>query len=73
MYRVIGKDNCSRCMTIKKILESKGVGFEYKDINSFNKEEQENLITIAEKAGCLGFPIILDRDTNIVHFQEIIK
>lgn len=71
MLKVISKENCSRCIMTKNILENKGVDFEYITFENLTKEDQDKYIETARKSRLMSFPLIV-KDEILVQLQEVI-
>lgn len=59
MYTVIGREGCSNCEKIKKLLSKNGVNWEYKLLDEISKIDKFNLLNEAKRVGQLSLPIIL--------------
>lgn len=51
MIKVYGKENCSKCVALKNILEEKKVEFEY-------IEDLKTLMIVASKARIVSAPVV---------------
>lgn len=51
MIRVFGKENCSKCETLKKILDDKGLEYEY-------TKDLKQLMIVASKARIMSAPVV---------------
>jgi glutaredoxin len=71
MHLLIGKENCSRCDTIKNIFNNRGIEFEYKLLDSFSCEEKEKYLSMAREAKQFAMPIIILND-KVIDFKEVI-
>lgn len=69
MLTVIGKQNCSRCLITKNILNQNHVEFKYSEIEDFDNKEQERYLKIAEDNGQLLFPLIF-KDNSLISLSE---
>ena len=70
MILVIGSKNCSKCKTVKGILDDKKIEYTYKIIDDFTGEEQSSYLKMAKEKGLLSFPLII-KDNNIINLQEV--
>ncbi|MBC2850359.1 MULTISPECIES: glutaredoxin family protein [unclassified Cetobacterium] len=51
MIKVYGKENCSKCDNLKRILEEKGIEFEY-------IQDLKTLMMVASKARIMSAPVV---------------
>lgn len=51
MIKIFGKDGCSKCESMKKILDDKGMEYEYTN-------NLKTLMTVASKARIMSAPVI---------------
>lgn len=51
MLKVYGKENCTKCESLKKILDTKEVGYEY-------IEDLKTLMIVASKARIMSAPVV---------------
>lgn len=51
MLKVYGKENCTKCESLKKILDTKEVGYEY-------IEDLKTLMVVASKARIMSAPVV---------------
>lgn len=65
MIKVIGKENCSQCLLIKNLLTNKGIKFNYIDLHSLSKEEQNNYIKKAQQNKIMQLPLIIENNDFI--------
>lgn len=67
MIKVYGKENCSKCETIKKILDEKNIGYEY-------FEDLKTLMIVGSKARIMSAPIIEmnDKFYSLESFLEVL-
>ncbi|APH21014.1 glutaredoxin domain-containing protein [Clostridium botulinum] len=72
MLKVIGKENCSQCLLVKKLLTNKGINFNYIDLYSLSKEEQSNYIKEAQKNKIMQLPLIIENN-DFINLQEFIS
>jgi glutaredoxin len=71
MYLVIGKESCSRCETIKNILNNKGISYDYKLLELLPQEDKDRYMSMARQAKQLAMPIIIKED-KVVDFKEVV-
>lgn len=57
--KVFGMENCAGCDTVKAVLTSKGVEFDYRDVMNVNHMEE------AQKYGVRAVP------TTVVEFDDV--
>jgi glutaredoxin len=53
-----------------RILDDKGVQYEYKILEDFASEEQDKFLQMAQNVGQLSMPIII-KDNKVITLQEI--
>lgn len=51
MIKIFGKENCSKCESLKKILEDKKIKFQY-------SKDLKELMIIASKARIMSAPVV---------------
>ena len=51
MIKVFGKENCSKCETLNKILDDKGIDYEY-------TQDLKTLMIVASKARIMSAPVV---------------
>lgn len=51
MLKIYGKSDCTKCETLKSILDSRGIGYDYID-------DIKTLMIIASKARIMSAPVI---------------
>jgi glutaredoxin len=68
--KVIGTSNCSRCSTVKNILNSKNIEFDYLVIDNMNEEDSTSYMDMAKTANVRNFPLII-KDNKIINLNEI--
>ena len=51
MIKVYGKENCSKCLSLKNILTDRNIEFEY-------IEDMKSLMIVASKARIMSAPVI---------------
>lgn len=68
MIRVYAKEDCSKCKTLKGILEGKRMGFEY-------IEDRKQLMMIASKARIMSAPVVeyQERAYSMDDFLKVIS
>lgn len=62
---VIGTMNCGRCKMTKKILDGKGINYEYKILDELTQEEKDLYLSMAREVGLLSFPLII-KDNKVI-------
>lgn len=65
MIKVYGKENCSKCMSLKGILNDRNIEFEY-------IEDIKALMIIASKARIMTAPVIEYND-NVYTMEAFLK
>ena len=65
MIKVYGKENCSKCESLKKILEKKEIEYEYND-------DLKTLMIVASKARIMSAPVI-ERDGNFYTMEKFLE
>nr|WP_307775462.1 glutaredoxin domain-containing protein [uncultured Cetobacterium sp.] len=67
MIKIYGKDNCSKCETLKNILNEKGISFEYSD-------DIKTLMVVASKARIMSAPVVEyeEKFYSMENFLEVI-
>jgi len=70
MIKVIGTNNCSKCLMVKKILDKKQIEYEYSNINDYTLEEQNLLFLKAKEAKISGFPLIF-KENEIINISQL--
>jgi glutaredoxin len=64
--KVYGKSGCPRCSMVKTILAKKEIEYEYIDLYSLSKEEQDRILSVAKSSkDQVVFPIILKNDISV--------
>ena len=51
MVKVFGKEGCSKCESLKKILDNQGIEYEY-------IQDLKTLMTVASKARIMSAPVV---------------
>ncbi|MGL6098324.1 MAG: glutaredoxin family protein, partial [Fusobacteriaceae bacterium] len=51
MIKVFGKEDCSKCEALKKILDDKGLEYEY-------SQDLKTLMIVASKARIMSAPVV---------------
>lgn len=51
MIKIFGKENCSKCESLKKILEDKKIEFQY-------SKDLKELMIVASKARIMSAPVV---------------
>ena len=65
MIKVYGKTNCSKCQTLKNILDEKKVNYEY-------IEDLKTLMMVASKARIMSAPIV-EKDEVIYTMEQFLE
>lgn len=65
MIKIYGKENCSKCETLKNILTDKNINFEYSD-------DIKTLMVIASKARIMSAPVI-DYNGTIYSIEKFLE
>ena len=65
MIKVYGKENCSKCLSLKNILIDRNIEFEY-------IEDMKILMIVASKARIMSAPVIEYND-NIYTMEAFLK
>ncbi|MGY0393765.1 MULTISPECIES: glutaredoxin domain-containing protein [unclassified Fusobacterium] len=65
MIKIYGKENCSRCQTIKGILDEKKVAYEYSD-------DLKTLMTVASKARIMSAPVV-EKDGQYYTMEQFLE
>lgn len=65
MIKIYGKENCSKCESIKNILTEKGVSFEY-------IEDLKSLMIVASKARIMSAPVI-EKDEKFYSMESFLE
>lgn len=68
MYIVYGKTNCAACNSAKKLLETKGLEFEYVDSLA-----SKDAMSLFKSNGWKSFPQILKDGEHIGGFEDLRK
>lgn len=71
MLKIIGTKNCSRCVTVKNILTTKKIEFEYFLLDELEAIDQEKYTKLAEENNQLQFPLIV-KDEKLIDIKEIL-
>jgi len=66
---IVGKKNCSKCSTIKSILENKGVDCDYFDVESDKGRHFKERI-LKENKGM--YPLLLDEEGKVIDLKYIL-
>lgn len=67
-YKVIGKPNCPYCENAVKLLEEKGLEFEY-----INAMEDFGALKLLKESGLRSFPQIWKGDDHIGGFDMLVE
>lgn len=70
MILVVGTEHCSRCDTVKNILNNKNIEYEYRYISEYSEENKEKVLAMAKEAQQTSFPLII-KDERIITLQEV--
>lgn len=65
MIKVYGKENCSKCNSLKNILENKNLDFEYFD-------DIKTLMIVASKARIMSAPVI-EYNNNFYSMEKFLE
>lgn len=65
MIKVYGKTNCSKCLTLKNILDEKKVDYEY-------IEDLKTLMTVASKARIMSAPVV-EKDDKYYTMEQFLE
>ncbi len=69
---VIGRKGCGKCRLVKKQYESKGVNFNYTDIDFLDDNTREEVVKKAKEMGQAKLPIIVKDGMIIEDYKELI-
>jgi arsenate reductase-like glutaredoxin family protein len=70
MYLLIGKENCSRCESIKLELENKKISYKYKLLNELPEEDKTKYLKLAREKKIIELPLII-KDNVLLSIQEV--
>jgi glutaredoxin len=62
---LIGNENCPNCAVTKRLLDTKGVKYEYKLLSDLSDVDRNFYITLAKSKGNLDMPIIIKEGESI--------
>jgi arsenate reductase-like glutaredoxin family protein len=65
MLKVYGKTNCSKCQTLKNILDEKKVDYEY-------IEDLKTLMMVASKARIMSAPVV-EKDGKCYTMEQFLE
>lgn len=65
MIKVYGKENCSKCTSLKSILESRNLDFEYSD-------DLKTLMIVASKARIMTAPVV-EYNNNFYTMEKFLE
>lgn len=65
MIKVYGKENCSKCLSLKNILMGRNIDFEY-------IEDLKTLMVIASKARIMSAPVV-EYNNNIYTMEAFLE
>ena len=71
MIKLIGQPNCSQCMLVKKLLNSKQIEYLYDELDELPNKEEE--IEKAKENGVFTLPIITENNKYLSVNQLIEK
>jgi glutaredoxin len=71
LLKIIGTKNCSRCVTVKNILTTKGIEFEYFLLDELESTDKEKYTKLAEENNQLQFPFIV-KDEKLIDIKEVL-
>ena len=72
MIKVIGTENCNRCMMVKNMLNSTGIKYDYSLFSSLDENYQNTIMDMAKSQGISSFPIII-KDNKIIDVKELMS
>lgn len=72
MITIISTPSCNKCRIAKRRLELAEVPFKAKMMNSFSTEDQIFYKSLAQEAGQMQFPIIIDEDNKILNLEGVL-
>lgn len=65
MIKIFGKESCSRCESLKRTLDSRGIEYEYtKDLKA--------LMTAASKARIMSAPVV-EKDGKLYTMEKFLE
>ncbi len=74
MVKLIGRDDCSRCIALKNILIDRGIEHNYSDIKQVEDQEAKDVINrMIDMKGSYELPIILDADNNVLTVGQVLS
>ncbi|WP_300357039.1 glutaredoxin family protein [Fusobacterium sp.] len=65
MIKIYGKENCSRCETLKRTLDRKQIAYEY-------SQDLKTLMTVASKARIMSAPVV-EKDGNLYTMEKFLE
>ena len=65
MIKVFGKEDCSKCETLKKILDDKGLEYEY-------TQDLKTLMIVASKARIMSAPVV-EKDGKYYSMESFLE
>lgn len=65
MIKVYGKEGCSKCESLKEILNNKGVEYEY-------IQDLKTLMMVASKARIMSAPVV-EKDGNFYTMEKFLE
>lgn len=65
MIKVFGKEGCSKCESLKEILNSRGIEYEY-------IQDLKTLMTVASKARIMSAPVI-EKDGSFYPMEKFLE
>lgn len=71
MIKVIGTKNCSRCVTVKNILVSKNIEFEYFLLEELENSDKEKYMNLAKENNQSQFPLIV-KNEKLIDVKELL-
>jgi glutaredoxin len=71
LIKVIGTKGCSRCITIKNILTSKNIDYEYLFFDELMPSDKEKFKNLAEENNQFQFPLII-KDEKLIDIKDIL-
>lgn len=70
MVKLIGMNNCGKCIMTKQILENKNVEYEYILLEDLSKEKQDEYMNMAKEKRMMSMPLIL-KNEQLITLQEV--
>ena len=70
MIKIIGTNNCAKCIMTKQLLDNKNTEYEYVLLEDLSKEEQGEYLSMARKKGMMSMPLIM-KNEELITLQEV--